>query len=136
MKAMGRSAFRYLLISGLSFVLNLGLTVALHEVAGLSEELSYAIALVVVLATNFLFLRYYIYPARHGPFFKQLGLFLASSAVFRGLEYVAFLFGHTLLGLPYVPVLVVVQALSVIAKFLYYGLAVFKADKPEKMGAV
>lgn len=121
---------RFVLLSASSLALNLGLTIGLREGAGVPEEAAFAVALATVLATNFLGLRYFVYPGRGGPFRRQFGAFLASSAGFRGLEYLAFLALHTGLGLPYRPVLVAVLASSFLAKFFYYGAVVFARRAP------
>ncbi|MEM1010729.1 MAG: GtrA family protein [Planctomycetota bacterium] len=121
-----KSGFRWLLISGVSFFLLLGLTILLTEVFGLPEEASYAIGIVVVMASNFLFCRYYIFEAGSESFFKQLGGFLAGTIVFRPLEYLTFLGLHTGLGLDYRLTVAVVSVGALVAKFFTYKRFVFR----------
>ena len=61
-RKLGRSAVRFVIASAVSFGMNLGLAVVLHEIVGLSEELAYAISLAVAFVTSFLLMRYYVYP--------------------------------------------------------------------------
>lgn len=120
-----RGMFRYGVLSVASFVATLGITALLHEFAGRSEELSYGVALVVVFVGNFLAMRYYVCDGAGGSAARQLGMFLASSLAFRGMEYAAFLIAHTWLGAPYAAAIVAIQLTSSLAKFFFYRGAVF-----------
>ncbi len=121
-----KSGFRWLLISGVSFFLLLGLTIFLTEIVKLPEEASYGIGIVVVMVTNFLFCRYYIFEAQDQPFLKQLGGFLAGTIVFRPLEYLAFLGLHTGLGVDYRLTVGIVSVAALVAKFFAYKRLVFR----------
>jgi putative flippase GtrA len=111
---------RFLLLSGLSFLVNLGLTVGLHELLGVPERWSFAIALVTVFAMNFLLLRHCIYDGRQGSIQTQLAGYTASAGAFRLLEYLAFLLLLGWLDADYRLVVVSVLAVSAILKFLTY----------------
>ena len=57
-----RSPARFLVLSGLSFALNLAFTAALHEGVGLGADASFALALVAVFLVNFTLMRWYVFP--------------------------------------------------------------------------
>jgi putative flippase GtrA len=129
------SAVRFALLGGSSFALNFGITVGLHQVAGVREEIAFAVALATVFTMNFLGMRHFVYPGEHRSAGRQLVLFAISSASFRALEYLAFLVLHTWLRLPYTLVLVVVLGASFVAKYGFYKVWVFarigrKAPRP------
>ena len=125
MKEKSQSFIRYLFVTGLSFVTNLGLTVLLTEVVNLPEELSFAVALMVVFLLNFFFMRYYIYTGCEGSAKRQFAMYIFSAIGFRGTEYVAFLMIHTWLGVQYAVAITGIQVWSSIVKFFYYGGLVF-----------
>lgn len=125
-KSDRREAFRYLLITAESFFLNLGLAVLLHEWMGLAEELAFAIALIVVMVNNFLFLRYYIFRSVDSNIYKQFLAFVAASGVFRGGEYLAFLVIHTALGVHYAITILFTLALSFVIKFFVQRNIIFR----------
>lgn len=126
---------RYVIITGLSFVTNLGLTVFLTEVITFPEEVSYAIALVTVFVMNFLFMRYYIYVSREGSAKRQFMMYTLSAIGFRGLEYISFLMIHTWFGVQYALAIIEIQVCSSIVKFFYYKVVVFR-QKRETVSAV
>jgi putative flippase GtrA len=116
---------KFLGLSGVSFLTNVGLTVLLKEKVGLAPEAALAIAIVVVFCMNFLACRYIVFEARAQDFRRQLVLFAMASGGFRGTEYVAFVVCHRLLGIHYVVALVGILMLSVMAKFLFYQHVIF-----------
>lgn len=113
------------LLGLVSFTLNVGLSALLHEVFGASEELSFGISLAVVFAVNFLACRYLIFRAAGGNLIRQLTAFALSSLAFRGIEYVAFLTLHSVLGIHYLIAIISVLGASMISKFFFYRGAVF-----------
>ena len=119
--------FRFLQMSGFSFLLNLGLTILLHEVFRLPTELAYAIALLNALVTNFLMMRWYVFSNSGQPLVRQASGFVAASMLFRGLEYLAFLLLHTILGVAYILAIVFVMGVAFVAKFFFYRQCVFGA---------
>lgn len=125
MRGEMRSFVRYLIITGLSFVTNLGMTLVLTEVLGLHEEISFAIALATVFIMNFLFMRYYIYASREGSARRQFIMYTLSAVGFRGLEFISFLVIHTLLNVQYAIALTFILVSSSIVKFFYFKLVVF-----------
>lgn len=127
------SGIRFALQSALSFAMNFGLTVLLHEEVGMREEGAFALVLSLTTVMNFLLLRYFVYPGRHGAFFRQFGFFAASSLGFRCLEYALFLIFHTWLGFAYRLVIVGTLVTTFITKFFYYGAVVFSRRDRETM---
>jgi putative flippase GtrA len=115
-----RSFLRFLVLSGLSFVVNLGLTVGLHELLAVPERWSFVIALVTVFTMNFLLLRHFVYDGQQGSIAGQLAGYTASAGAFRLLEYLAFLVLLGWLDADYRLVVVGVLAVSAILKFLTY----------------
>ncbi len=113
------------LLGLVSFTLNLGLSALLHELLGVSEELSFGVSLMVVFVVNFLACRYLIFDAAGGNLARQLIAFTLSSLAFRGMEYVAFLLLHSLVGVHYLIAITAVLGVSMIGKFLFYRGAVF-----------
>ena len=121
---------RFAALGAAGFVLNIAITVSLHEWLGAPEELAFAVALVVVFIFSFLTSRYLIFAgAAHGDPGKQLLRFAVSSAGFRVSEYFGFLVLHTLLGLPYLLSIIAVLGLSFLTKFFTYSAVVFVDDR-------
>lgn len=104
-----------------SFGLNVGITVGLHELMGVRESVAFAVALAVVFVVNFLSLRYFVYRAADGHGGKQLTMFAVSTLVFRGGEWVAFYVIHDVFAAPPYPTLIGVLFASFVVKYFYYG---------------
>ncbi len=119
---------RFAVTGGLAFALNLSITVSMHELLGVSEELAFAVALVTVFVFTFASCRYFIFPGVGGSMRRQIVLFAVSSLGFRCAEYVAFLVVHSVIGVGYVVAVVAVLAVSFVSKFIYYTAVVF-ADR-------
>jgi putative flippase GtrA len=106
-----------------------GLTAALHEVAGFSEELAYGVSLAVVYVLSFTFMRSLVYRAGSGPIGEQAVRYVFSALGFRGLEYAAFLLAHTVLGYYYLWSIIAINMVSTIVKYFYYKKVVFILGK-------
>lgn len=119
----------------ISMPVTIGVTALLHEVFALHESAAAAAGLVAALTANFLFLRYVVFASTATPILRQLAMFLASSGVFRGLEYVAFLLLNAALEAQYLLVLAGVLGVSFIIKFLVYENFVFARKGAESTGA-
>ncbi len=117
---------RYLVMTGLSACLTMGLPVVLHEIFGLSEEASVAVALLTAFVVNFITLRRVVFRSAGRPTAELLRFFWTGLA-FRGGEYLAFLILLSLLRLHYVLALAIVLALSISLKFLCYRSFVFRS---------
>ncbi len=107
-------------------VSHMGVTAFLHEILALSEEASYACALVVAFCLGFFLMRHFVFRAGEGAIRRQAVLHFATTLAFRGMEYVGFLTLHTLLGLYYLLSILLVLGVSFCAKFLWYGHFVFR----------
>ena len=103
----------------------ISVTAALHELGFLTERVAAAAGLAAALIVNFLVLRYFVFRGTRLPFARQLLLFLGSSGVFRGLEYLGFLLVSGVFGMHYLLALVVVLGVSFILKFAVYEGWVF-----------
>jgi len=122
------SLFRFGRLSILSFAINLGLTITLHEWFGLSTTLSFAMTILFLYVFNFVAMRFYVFPAITvgGPgVIKQATGFLISSAVFRAVDYGAFLFLHSVFGIYYIATIIIVTGISFIAKYFFYNRWIF-----------
>lgn len=121
------TTFRWLVNTAASFVVNLGLTIGLHEGFGVATEIAYAVALVAVFLMNFAFFRYYVFVQEEPlPIRAQFVAYTGSAVGFRLSEYAGFLVMHTLLGVHYVIAIVLVQGAAFVAKYFFYGKLVFR----------
>jgi putative flippase GtrA len=125
--------FRFGALGGVGFVVNLGLTALLHELVGLSEELSFAISLAAVFFGNFLSLRHLVFDASHGDPKRQLAHYAAASFCFRFAQWLSFLALHTWLGVPYLIAVAVVLGSWFLVKFFYYRSRIFKSQTDNKL---
>ena len=119
-----QQVYRYLLMTGLSAVVTVGLPALLHEVFGVGEERAVAVSLAVAFCVNFLTARFYIFRSG-GHIGGQLVRFALVSAAFRIGEYLAFLVLHTWLGLMYLVALAAILFVSIVLKFFSYRHFVF-----------
>jgi len=112
-------AARFMVATGLSATLSLGLPIVLHEFFRVPPQVAVAVAFVVAYLVNFLALRLVIFSSDRSVQrdFLNFGL---SSLAFRGIEYVLFLALFQLLGLNYILALAAVLCASSIAKFFWY----------------
>lgn len=119
------ASLRYLVFSGFSFCVNLGVTATLHEMLGVVPEVAFAIALVTVFVINFAGLRWWIFAGTKRPFGSQLLGFALSSLGFRGLEYAGYLVLLLGLGVPYLGAALAVIGISFVAKYVLYDSWLF-----------
>jgi len=116
---------RYLVLSALSFLLNLGITAGLHEIFGVAPEISFAVALATVFVTNFAGMRWWVFRGTSRPFLRQLVGFGLSSATFRGLEYCGYLLLYRAAGAPYLAAAIAVMGVSFVVKYVVYDSWLF-----------
>jgi putative flippase GtrA len=116
---------RYALASAFSFCFVLVATWALHELAGASETLAPAIALVLAFALNFTLLRRWVFPGQTAPVHRQVAETALASVSFRALEYAVFLALHLALGIDYLIATGLSLCLSALGKFAVYREIVF-----------
>ena len=133
-RAIVRSLVRFGMLSGFSFVVNFGVTIALHDGLGWPAEAAFGAALATVFVTNFLISRYFVfadYRASGDRAGRQLGLFALTSLLFRGTEWASFAVLHDALHLHYTAVMFGVLSVSAASKFLVYRFVVFaRRDRP------
>jgi putative flippase GtrA len=118
--------FRFGAIGGVGFVVNFGLTAFLHEIVGLSAELAFAVALVVVFFGNFLSCRYLVFDATADDPKKQLLHYAFASFGFRFAQWSSFVVLHRWLGVPYLLAVAVVLVSWFLIKFSVYRAFVFR----------
>lgn len=109
----------------LSAGVTLSVTAVLHEAFAVPEPKAAAIAMLAALSVNYVFLRYVAFRGTHIPWQRQLVLFFASTGVFRGIEYLAFLAVNVWFGVHYLVALMGVMGASFLLKFTVYEGWVF-----------
>ncbi len=120
---------RYSLLSLASALISLGLPVLLHERLGADPRLGVAIGFAVVFVFNFVLLRRYVFRHR-GSASASLGRFAATSLVFRGAEYLAFLLLYQA-GVLYWIAQAIVIGVSFVVKFVAMRHIVFRPSRAE-----
>lgn len=120
---------RFVAVAPVSFGLNLLVTAVVHEMMGLPEEGSFAVALVTVFTFNFFVGRHVIFRSNEGDPRRQLVRYALSSGGFRLAEYLGFLIVHTGLNVHYIIAAMLVLGTSFICKFFFYGKVVFTNDR-------
>ena len=121
--------FRYLVMSGLSSILSLGIPFLLHEVFGVRPDIAVACGLTAAFIMNSFTARLFVF-RKKGSVKQQLGRFALVSFAFRSAEYLAFLVLHSALGVQYMIANASVLFLSFCLKFFVYKIFVF--IHPEK----
>lgn len=100
-------------------------TAMFHEIANLSENLAAAGGLVLAIVTNFIMLRYIIFPRSNTPIAKQYITYIGTAITFRGIEYLLFLFFHMVLDQFYLLSFISALVISFFGKFFVYDRWVF-----------
>jgi putative flippase GtrA len=121
---------RYLLMSGVSALLSLGIPFALHEGFSFSPETAVALGLGAAFVVNFLMAKLFVFQ-RKGSTKTQLGRYMFVSFIFRSGEYLSFLFVHGLFGVQYMVANASILFLSFCLKFFAYKLFVFRLRQKE-----
>ncbi|WP_045215331.1 GtrA family protein [Desulfonatronovibrio magnus] len=118
---------KYIAVSLVGFTLSLGLTIFLHEICRLDPERAYAVALISVFIINFALMRYWVYShtRTQSCALKQFTLMATSSALFRLIEYIVFIFLYGWLGIHYVLSILTIMSISAFSKFFFYNSFVF-----------
>lgn len=126
---------RYAIASAFSFVFVIGSTAGLHELIGLSETLSPAVALALAFLVNFALLRLWVFPGQSASVGRQMAETAVTSLLFRGFEYGLFLVGHLGLGIDYLVATGASVCVSALGKFFVYREIVFnraRASAPSR----
>ena len=116
------------LLGAFSLGLNILITLLLHEILHVPVRIAYACGLLTVILTNFYFSRRVIFQSDTN-IWRQLIIFIASSFMFRGLEYGAFLFQEATIDIEYIPAILLIHGASFFIKFFYYKSFVFKRGR-------
>lgn len=122
--ALGGEVARFAAVGVLSYGLGIGLAAAFHELSAIPQKLAVAMSLAIILVTNFVLARVFIFRAKGGVS-SQLVRFMATSATMRVVEYLIFLALLTGLGVNYLLALTAALAISSALKFVLYKLVVF-----------
>jgi putative flippase GtrA len=126
---------RYAAASAFSFVFVIGCTAGLHEVVGLSETLSPAVALVLAFVVNFALLRTWVFPGQSASIGRQMAETAVASLLFRVLEYGLFLIAHLGLGIDYLIATGASVCVSALGKFFVYREIVFNRSRASSASA-
>lgn len=116
---------RYAVASVFSFFFVIGATAGLHELLGVSETASPAIALVAAFVVNFALLRLWVFPGQEAHLGRQLLETALTSLLFRAFEYGVFLALHLGLDVNYLIATGASVCLSALGKFFVYREIVF-----------
>jgi putative flippase GtrA len=116
---------RYAFASLFSFFFVIAATAGLHELLGVSETASPAIALVAALLVNFVLLRVWVFPGQTVHWGRQLAETALISLAFRVLEYLIFLALHLGLDVNYLIATGASVCISALGKFGVYRELVF-----------
>jgi putative flippase GtrA len=128
---------RYAIASAFSFCFVIAATAGLHEVAGLSQTLAPAVALVLAFAVNFVLLRRFVFPGQSTPVGRQLAETAVTSLLFRVVEYAIFLALHLGLEVNYLIATGASVCISALGKYFVYREIVFSRSRsgPPPSGA-
>jgi len=122
---------KYVLASAFSFVFIIAATATLHEVLGVSETLSPAIAMAAALVVNFVILRVWVFPGQTVHWGRQLAETAVTSAAFRVLEYAIFLALHLGFDVDYLVATGASVCISALGKFGVYREVVFRRERAD-----
>lgn len=123
-----RRVVRFLVVGGLSFAIDLGLLMILHEVAGVALWIATPVAFVTSLVFNFLMQRLYTFKATnkgHVSAFKYGALVVFNIVA---TDAIVLLFAES--GLTYAAGKVVSTALTMVWNFYIYKYWIFPAAAP------
>jgi putative flippase GtrA len=117
----------YVVVSAVSFFLNVGLTAFLHEIINLKPMWAYGISLIILLCMNFCLMRYWVYrqEMQPGTLKKQFVATAATSIGFRLSEWLVFIGLNEFLGLYYLLAMLIVMGISFFLKFFVYDALIF-----------
>lgn len=128
-RARLRSLGRFALGGVLSSAVVLGVSAFLREGGFVGERVAAGLGLATSLVVNFNVLRHFVFRGTQQPLVRQWFEFLASSGIFRGLEYLAFLLVMGVFHVQYLVALLGVLATSFGLKFLWYEGRVFRRPR-------
>ena len=125
-----KKGLKFCITSLTACLLNFGINIIGHECFGISVNILYPIALLVVSTSTFLQCRFFVYPgASQRNALKQGWQFVVSSIVFRFLEWALFYFLYNVVALQfhwwYVCCILIVQTIGTLSKFFFYNFFIF-----------
>jgi putative flippase GtrA len=115
---------RYLVMTGISAAISLGIPFGLHEGLSVPPNIAVAIGISTSFLVNFATAKHYVFK-RKGFAKAQLGRFTLVSVLFRLCEYLAFLVLHSVIGFQYMIANFSVLLASFALKFFVYRGFVF-----------
>jgi putative flippase GtrA len=116
---------RFVLLGAISFTTNLCLTAGLHELAGVSPDVSFAVGLATVFVLNFAVMRWWVFPGSNLSMARQLAGFAMTSAAFRSSEFLVFLLLRHVGGTYYLYAAGGTLCFSMVVKYFVYGSWLF-----------
>lgn len=128
----GGEGLRYLVMSGVSAAMSLGIPFVLHEGLSVPPSIAVAIGLGTAFLVNFATAKHYVFK-RKGFAKAQFGRFTLVSFLFRLGEYLAFLVLHSVIGIEYMIANFSVLLASFALKFFVYKGFVF-AHRSGRLG--
>lgn len=115
---------RYAALGAVSFILNLGLAAAFHEIFSLAEWLAVAVSLSIVFVTNFIAAKLVVFKSV-GGWRKEAQKFAISSLLSRLFEYTIFLILFAVFSMNYLISVAISMIISFVLKFIVYKRYVF-----------
>lgn len=122
---MNKKRVRYVMLIIVSLITNLALAFGLFYL-GVSESISFAVALAVTLFLNFSGCRWFVFFSTDVPVITQFIQFAITNGSFRLLEYLSLLVLSTLGFSNYYIRVLLVLGTSFVIKFFVYGKFVFR----------
>lgn len=126
--------FRYLIMSGMSALLSLGVPLVLHEGFAIRPDIAVAIGLASAFIMNFIVAKLFVF-RRKGPVKREVARFTLVSLAFRSSEYLAFLLLHAVFEIQYMIANATVLFISFCVKFFVYKLFVFSHREKQLQAA-
>lgn len=125
MALISNSFYRFCGLAGVGFLLNISLAFLNHEIIGIDEKSSVALALAMVFIINFILNRYVVFQSREKSIKQQLLYFFISSATFRCFEFLLFYMIFTFVYGQYLLVYIGVLAISFCIKYFFLKAYIF-----------
>jgi putative flippase GtrA len=119
----------YMIAGAVSVAIVLSVAAALREIGDVPERGAVAIALLVGLGVNFTLFRRFVFPGQVLGVGRQLAETVVTSILFRGTEYVIFLFLNLTLRISYLLATGLALCVSNVGKFAVYRHVVFSRSR-------
>ena len=119
-----RTKGRYIIASGLSFILTLGFSYLFVNLFAFEEHIGVALTQATMMVVNFIVIRSFVFQSQGGVI-SQFFKFITSSLIFRAAEYGLFLLLFTVLPLSYLVSLSIALVLSFALKYITQRQLIF-----------